>query len=336
MAKKKDLIKQAQEAYDNGKPIMTDAQFDALTEEAPLNMSDGGKVKHEEPMLSQGKCHAHDEVEKFMDDTRDSKYTVSLKVDGFACSLLYVCGKLAVASTRGDGDNGEDITKAVLKYVSNVPRTLKEAINIEIRGEIFYPSQVADNARNIAVGMCKRKEDSLVDEPIGLYFNAWDIVSTPFDYEFDKIKYAESLGFTWVPCAVLDRSAGVAKSIELMEAARDDFSGQADGIVFKCNSVRLQKKIGATQHHPKYSIAFKFPVPTVVTTVEKIEITTGKKSGKRTPVAYLTPVMCGGAVVKKVSLGSEAVMEEMGVKEGCKVELERAGGVIPHIKRVVK
>lgn len=330
------LIAQAQTAYDNGEPIMSDEQFDALTEDAPLNISEAGKVHHAIPMLSQGKCHEHEDVVKFLLDTQDAKYSVSLKLDGFACNLEYVYGKFVNASTRGNGSYGEDITDAVLAYVGNLRRELPERVNCSIRGEIVLgDGRNVDNARNIAVGMCKRKGDSIGPSNKTLEFYAYDIVGITFDYEWDKLKYLESLGVATVPATVVPGNSAL-QAVQQLESARETYPYASDGIVVKCNSRRLQVKLGTTAHHPKYSIAYKFKVPEVITTVEKIEITVGKKSGKRTPVAYLTPVMCDGAVVKKVSLGSEAVMESMGVKEGCKVRLSRSGGVIPHIEGVVE
>lgn len=335
MAKsRKKKIEEAQQAYDKGEPIMTDAQFDALAgkDGAPLSASKGGKVTHEVPMLSQGKCHALNEVEDWKAKCGDVKYSVTLKLDGIACSLLYVNGRLMCASTRGDGAAGEDITPNVRAYGRNIPWQLRENITIEVRGELVAPSD-RDNARNYVAGLCSRKGAAIVPEDDGFEFYAWDVLSQAFDYEFDKLNYVRSLGIKTVPGCVVG-SMEVSEEVLKLEDNRGDIP--ADGVVVKCNSRRLQERLGATAHHPRYSIAYKFAPDSVITQVERIEITVGKKTGKRTPVAYITPVMLGGAVVKKVSLGSEDAMARVGVSEGCFVEVTRAGGVIPHIVRVVR
>lgn len=336
-SKKGALIEEAQQAYDKGEPIMTDAQFDALAgkDGAPLSASKPGKVEHEVPMLSQGKCHALDEVSDFMSKAGDVKYSVTLKLDGIACSLLYMNGRLMIASTRGDGAAGEDITANVRQYARNVPPYLSENVSIEIRGELVTACK-CDNARNIAAGLCARRGEAIVPDENSLVFYAWDVISQQFDYEYDKLNYLKSLGIKVAMGSVVDAANVCATVMGLEDAAKGASAPPADGVVVKCNSRRLQERMGVTAHHPRYSIAYKFKPEEVETTVERIEITVGKKTGKRTPVAYITPVMLGGAVVKKVSLGSEDVMASMGICEGCRVMVTRAGGVIPHIVGVVK
>lgn len=339
MAKsRKKKIEEAQQAYDRGEPIMSDAEFDALAgaDGAPLSASKAGKVEHEVPMLSQGKCHAYEAVEDFLAKCGDAKYSVTMKMDGLACSLVYMNGRFMCASTRGDGFAGEDITKNVERYARNVPRQLSENDSIEVRGELVLDKAGADNARNIATGLCARRGDAIVPEEVGLRFYAWDILSPQYAYEYDKLAHLKALGFEVVEGAVVYANEVVMTVQGLEDLAKRPTFLAADGVVVKCNSKRLQDKLGATQHHPKYSIAYKFPPEQVETTVERIEKSVGKKTGKVTPVAHITPVMLGGAVVKKVSLGSEDVMAQMGITEGCRVYVARSGGVIPHIVGVVK
>lgn len=339
MAKsRKKKIEEAQQAYDKGEPIMSDAEFDALAGEdgAPLSASKGGKVAHDVPMLSQGKCHAYDDVLAFMEKCRDGKYSVTMKMDGLACSIMYLNGRLMCASTRGDGLSGEDITRNVQAYCPMVPRILPNGESIEVRGELVLGLPGAANARNVATGMCARRGDAIVPEETELRFFAWDVISQKYAYEYDKLAHLKSLGFEVVPGAVVFPNDVVPTIQGLEDAAKAPTALAADGVVVKCNSARLQEMLGSTAHHPRYSIAYKFAPEQVETTVERIEKSVGKKTGKITPVAHVTPVMLGGAVVKKVSLGSEDVMASMGISEGCRVIVTRSGGVIPHIIGVVK
>lgn len=340
MAKsRKKKIEEAQQAYDRGEPIMSDAEFDALAgkDGAPLSASKAGKVVRAVPMLSQGKCHAYDDVLAFIQKCGDVKYSVTMKMDGLACSLMYMNGRFMCASTRGDGIAGEDITPNVLAYCHNIPRFLENSETIEVRGELVLDKPCTPNARNVATGMCARRGEAIVPtEEVGLKFLAWDVISQQYAYEYDKLAHLKSMGFAVVDGAVV-YSAYVLKNVKALEdLSKSPTYLAADGVVVKCNSKRVQDILGSTQHHPKYSIAYKFPPYEVETTVERIERSVGKKTGKITPIAHITPVMIGGAVVKKVSLGSEDVMMEMGITEGCRVLVTRSGGVIPHIVRVVK
>lgn len=339
MAKsRKKKIEEAQQAYDRGEPIMTDAEFDALAgaDGAPLNASSGGEVRHEVPMLSQGKCHAYDSVTDFMAKCGDCKYSVTMKMDGIACSLQYMNGRLMVASTRGDGDAGEDITRNVLAYCDNVPRHLPGSDTIEVRGELVLNKPNVRNARNVVAGMCARRGDGIVQDENKMSFLAWDVISQQYAYEYDKLAHIRSLGFAVVDGSVVYPSDVVNTVKGLEDLAKSPNYLAADGVVVKCNSKRVQDRMGFTAHHPKYSIAYKFAPETVETTIERIEYSVGKKAGRVTPIAYVTPVMVAGAVVKKVSLGTEAAMAQMGITEGCRVVLTRSGGVIPHVIRVVK
>ena len=350
--------KQAQDAYDAGKPIMSDAEFDARFNENSGYLGKEGKVKHTVPMLSQQKCHSFEDVEKFigkMSKAGEQNIWASLKLDGFACSLLYRNGELVMASTRGDGESGEDITDAVKMYVDKkyIPRSLKDFIgsvlygvrinetDIEVRGEVVLPiSQAPENDtnyRNVATGLCKRKE--LKPSEYSLAFFAYDLLGGGYDNEPDNIKLSSlsALGFHVVPYKSFGSyisGPSLNQIFEIMEGLRDTFDVLCDGIVFKCNSRITKLRLGATDHHPKYSIAYKFPTNEYETQVISIEITIGK-TGKKTPVAHIKPVMIDGAVVRAVSLGSIDVMNKLDVVAGCMVMVTRSGGVIPKITRRV-
>ena len=338
METREDKIREAQRAYDNGTPIMSDAEFDALAgkDGAPLDASLAGKVKHKIPMLSQGKCHSYDEVFKFVKKTNDFNYSVTMKMDGLSCSLVYENGILKCASTRGNGDAGEDITRNVKAYVNNLPVKIPYDGTIEIRGEIVTGIPKMPNARNVATGMCARRDKAIVPDKVPLKFFAWDLIDDlTIRSESEKKNYIQELGFAFV-LGFVSRGGDIIECVkELERLAKRDDALAADGIVIKCCSPAKQAKLGVTAHHPKYSIAYKFAPPEVETTVNHIEITFGAKTGKQTPVAHINPVMLDGAVVKKVSLGSMAVMSELGIKEGSRVMVARSGGVIPHITKVL-
>lgn len=334
--------KQAQDAYDAGAPVMTDSEFDKRFGENSGYLGKAGKVIHNVPMLSQQKCHTVEDIKKFLDKMMkkgENKFSASLKLDGFACSLEYVNGSLHRASTRGDGMSGDDITEAIRAYV-RPPENIKCSRNIEIRGEVILPvselsGDTEENYRNIAVGMCKRKV--ITESNVRLKFYAYDVLGDVVDSMDDtcRFKFIEELGIDVVPHKFFMGNMRHCYDVIVgMEKMREDFDGVCDGIVFRCVSKTMKLRLGETSHHPKYSIAYKFDTKAVESVVRNIEITTGE-TGKRTPVAMIEPVVIDGATVSRVSIGSEAVMEKLGIKPGSRVLVKRSGGVIPKIVEVL-
>lgn len=328
--------KEAQAAYDAGHPIMTDAEFDARFPENSGYLGQTGKVEHEIPMLSQQKCHTEGELQRFIDKVRKAGEIMlyaSLKVDGFACSLVYQDGKLVHASTRGDGHAGEDITAAFLKYVEKwfIPQIDKPG-RFEIRGEVVLPksqTKEGENPRNIAVGMCKRKE--LIDDDRCLDFYAWEII----DNAGNVVTPDFTTEYRIVGGEVFSTKDKAEDIIRAISARRRNFDAVCDGIVVRCVSREVQEKLGCTDHHPKWSMAYKFSTGTAISEVLDIEIAVGK-TGKRTPVAEILPVVIDGAKIQSVSLGSEGVMQDLGIEIGSRVLVTRSGGVIPKIIRIVE
>lgn len=341
--------KQAQSAYDAGKPIMSDAEFDARFVENCGNLGSAGTVDHAVPMLSQQKCHYLADVSEFIDAMKkkgESTFWMSLKLDGIAASIEYKDGKISRVSTRGDGISGTDITAAAKKYIdrSFIPRAINDDRNIEIRGEIILSlSEMGydpeTNYRNIACGLMMRSE--LTESTIKCAFYAYDIIieGVVLD-EHQKVLELEKLGFNPVPGLFIsfvgyDNGDLLNTSFEQIKHCRHSFDGACDGVVIKCNNPAVQSKLGCTKHHPRYSIAYKWQTKRVESTVIDIDIMTGK-SGKKTPVARIEPVIIDGANVSSVSLGSVDMMEKRGIKSGCKVIVERSGGVIPRIVEVIR
>ena len=329
--------KEAQAAYDAGHPIMSDAEFDARFPENSGSLGEPGKIFHACPMLSQQKCHTAADLQKFMDkmaEAGEGVFRASLKLDGFACSLIYRDGQLVQASTRGDGQYGEDITDAVKKYVNLPPLSIEG--RLEVRGEIILPksqTKPGENPRNIAVGMCKRK--ALTEDDRWNEFYAYACVVYEVGDVFADLEGLEFLGFKTVPWIPVPREIPAESIIGQFIAWRDSFDAEADGIVVCCANSMIQEELGCTAHHPKWSMAYKFAAGTAISEVLDIEITIGR-TGKRTPVAKISPVVIDGAKIQSVSLGSEDVMQDLGIEIGSRVLVTRSGGVIPKIIRVVE
>jgi DNA ligase (NAD+) len=332
-----------QDAYQAGKPVISDAEYDALTRKleavkpdskalARIGIADG-KVAHTTPMLSLQKAYTFADVECWWAcDTNGlgNRLMASYKLDGIACSLRYESGKLVCASTRGDGLNGMDITANVLA-ADAIPSELATAETIEIRGELvlrasdYEALKVKKSGRNAVAGAVNGK---VTDITRALHFVAYDVIGS--DCECDKFATIERLGFEVAPHRSIEWSE-VEALIREWTDARSSYAYEIDGIVFKLEEVAHQAALGATKHHPRGAIAYKFGCEVIRTTVKAIDITVGAKTGKETPVIVFEPIMLSGASVSKASMGSMAKLAQSGIKVGDVIEVTRQGGVIPKI-----
>ncbi|MBR2307185.1 MAG: hypothetical protein IKA48_08315 [Fibrobacter sp.] len=334
--------KEAQKAYDEGNPIMTDAEFDAAFAENSGALGTAGKVEHVQPMLSQKKCHSAGDVETFllklMRVHGEEAVFASLKLDGFACALRYRNGELVQALTRGDGHFGEDITDAIKAYVAPeyLPAHINSREDIEIRGEVILPpsqmqpQDAGKNPRNIATGMGMRK--TITPDLRKLAFYAYDaVLPMPFLTRRERVM---NLGFAWVPGVTMECMSAPRETIDVLAEILSNTDACADGIVFRAISRYTELLSKSTAHHPGYSIALKFTTKTAESEVVSIETTIGR-TGRLTPVATIKPVHLDGATITSVSLGSVQCMIESGIHTGSRVIVTRQGGVVPKIIKVM-
>jgi DNA ligase (NAD+) len=270
---------------------------------------------------------------------------LSWKADGISCSLVYQDGQLIEASTRGDGPTGQDLMQHV-RLMATVPQTVHGEGRIEVRGEIVCPKanlqglrdrngkQYAD-CRSAASSLCN--QDTPSKDVAMLEFWAWDVIAD--DDELCKKQQGVPsllcvLGFEKHCYLLWGTDEIVLPTLVLLSKRRDNCPIPTDGIVIRINDNKVFYAQGFTDHHPKGSIAYKFPAQTTTSVVRRIEITVGA-TGRRTPVAWFDPVTILGRTVEKASLGSEAKMQELGVFEGATVEVGLSNDVIPKVYRVV-
>jgi len=351
------------EYYVLAAPTVSDAQFDALvseieqaesehpewtladspTQQVGSDLQDNGRrlVRHRTRMLSCQKAQTQDEVTKWLAQTEKKLhgaqvYALEWKYDGISCSLVYQDGRLISAATRGNKDCGQDLLAHVMR-VPSVPKHISMAGRVEVRGEI-----VCLKAELAALGYkdCRTAAAALTNQvvPTGeverLVFIAWQMDSDeqPFGTESMSIVAAQQHGFL---CDVRTcDGAGVCKALDEYSELRESLPYPTDGVVIKIDNKVVAASLGCTEHHPKGNIAYKFSAQKTVTRVLRIEVSVGS-TGKRTPVAYLEPVMIMGREVKQASLYSEKKMAELGVTEGCLVEVGLSNDVTPKVYRVV-
>lgn len=327
------------------------------------------KIRHKIPMLSLANAlnpeEAKDFLEKIARDApaileaagRDPAEPVAFvgepKVDGLSCSLRYEARRLVAAATRGDGREGEDVTRNVLT-IASVPKALPpDAPDIlEVRGEIFMsrPDFQALNAqqasagekpfanpRNAAAGSL-RQLDASVTASRTLSFFAYALGDCPVPFADRQSEMRDKLsswGFSLnEPSCAFESIEGMEAYYEAMEAARPNLSYDIDGLVYKIDEFALQAAFGFVSRSPRWAIAHKFPAEKARTRLLSISIQVGR-TGVLTPVAELEPVTVGGVVVSRATLHNADEIGRKDIRVGDMVIVQRAGDVIPQILGVV-
>ncbi|MDC0326815.1 NAD-dependent DNA ligase LigA, partial [Candidatus Pelagibacter sp.] len=314
------------------------------------------KVKHRIPMLSLSNAFDEEDLlnfEKkilnFISENVKYKITYSAepKIDGISASLIYRDGKFIKGLSRGDGNEGEDITNN-LATIKDIP---KKIINknfpkeIDIRGEVFIQnsdfkslSKKFANPRNAASGSLRQK-DPEETRKIPLKFIAYT-----HGYEeglnaknqSDYLKQLDDWGFK---TNSLNRLITGVKNLMInydkIEKKRVELDFDIDGIVYKINDFNLQKRLGYIANAPRWAIAHKFSSNKAISEILNIDIQIGR-TGALTPVAKIKPVNIGGVVVSNATLHNEDEINRKDLRIGDIATIERAGDVIPHILSVDK
>lgn len=316
------------------------------------------QVQHDVPMLSINNGFSEEDVHNFdrrihegLESNRAVDYACELKFDGLAINLRYENGVLVLASTRGDGFTGEDVT-ANIRTVRSIPlklQTKKPPALIEVRGEVLmFKADFAKlnqrqreanqkefaNPRNAAAGSL-RQLDSRVTAQRSLRFFAYGIGSLegadmPLRHSA-LLDWYQSLG---IPvCSertVVNDAQGLLAFFGDIGQRRSQLSYDIDGVVYKVDDIAQQKQLGFVSRAPRFAIAHKFPAEEATTTVLDIEIQVGR-TGALTPVARLSPVAVGGVTVTNATLHNEDEVRRKDIRIGDCVIVRRAGDVIPEV-----
>ena len=351
-----EKLNHATKAYDQGRPYMSDPDWDRLygeleklEKELGYTLPDSptqkviyeaavlelNKVNHNHRMLSLAKTKSIDEVNAFLND-RES--IVMCKMDGLTCSLLYENGKLVRAETRGDGLAGEDVTHNAM-VIPSIPKRIPYKERLVVDGEIICKYSDFDvfsgeykNPRNFAAGSI-RLLDSRECEKRHLTFVVWDVIEGFNEKELlsKKLFSLDVYGFTVVPFIMLKHLN--PDIVEWVQEIAKKSGFPIDGAVIKFNDIAYGKSLGFTAHHFNNAIAYKFYDETHGTHLKYIEWTMGR-TGVLTPVAVFEPIEIDGATVERASLHNVSVMREiMGncCYAGQRLEVFKANQIIPQI-----
>lgn len=312
-------------------------------------------VKHRYPMLSLSNTYSIGELDEFITriekEEGETEFVCELKFDGTAISLTYEEGKLLRAVTRGDGESGDDVT-ANVRTIGSIPLTLTGDYpdEFEIRGEIFMPyasfdrlnaereaagEQLFANPRNAAAGTLKQQQSSIVAKR-GLDCTLYQIASRelPFSTHWEALESARRWGFKVSEHARICRSAEEIRSfIEHWDIARKELPYPTDGIVIKVNDFAKRRRLGFTSKSPRWAVAYKFKAEQALTRLVSVDFQVGR-TGAITPVANLEPVLLAGTVVKRATLHNAEQIEQLDIRLGDMVYVEKGGEIIPKITEV--
>ena len=355
------------EYYNNQKSEISDFEYDQLFDELSALEQETGfvmstsptqtvgyetkseltKVKHNHPMLSLDKTKDINDVVKFLDG-RDG--VVMAKMDGLTCSLRYVNGELISAETRGDGETGEDILHCA-KTIKNIPLHINCRDEVIVDGEVIISlddfekinailpeEERYKHPRNLASGSI-RQLDSTIAAQRNMQFIAWKLIKGCDDNSFwERLNFMRKLGFSTVAAVLVlrknmcieDYTATIEGTIDIIKNMAKEMGYPIDGCVIGYDDVAYGDSLGATGHHLRGQLAYKFYDEVYETRLLDIEWTMGK-TNTLTPTAIFETVNIDGTDVGKASLHNISIIKKLGLTNNCTVRVYKANQIIPQI-----
>lgn len=362
------LNKWAYEYYVQDAPSVSDREYDALYDElkeleretgvrlpdSPTRRVGGEPIKafarhtHIAPLFSLDKAVTEDELAAFV--TRVHKvdpaavFTVEYKFDGLTMCLTYENGRFVRATTRGNGKEGEDVTAQALT-VRSFPLAIPYKGTLEVRGEAIirlpvleqynreHPDEPLKNARNAAAGAIRNLDPKVTASrhPEIVFYDINYMSDAPVSSQQEAAATLKKWGFQTFPflrvCSTFDE---VTDAVDEIEVGRKSLDVLTDGAVIKTDSEAVRRLMGYTDKFPRWAIAYKFEAEEAEATVEKVVWQVGR-TGKLTPLAFITPVELAGATVRRATLNNFGDLTRKDVKIGSRVLVRRSNEVIPEI-----
>lgn len=356
------------EYYVLDKPTVSDGEYDKLYDELrKLEQSSGvvlpnsptkrvggdpvskfEKHKHIERLYSLDKCVSVEELNGFHEKiTRvfnsDPVYTVEYKFDGLTMCLTYENGLFVKASTRGNGEIGEDVTKQILT-VKTFPLSIDYKGKLEVKGEAIIrlsvlekynktASEILKNPRNAVAGAVRNLDPKITaSRGVEIYFYDVNYIEdNSISSQLDAVEFLKKNGFKVFDfLKVCNNFDDVIKALEIIKIERKKIDVLTDGAVVKVNDYSVRNELGATEKFPRWAMAFKFEPEEVTTILENIVWNVGR-TGKMTPLAILSPVELCGVTVRKATLNNSGDIERKSIKIPSRVLVRRSNEVIPEI-----
>jgi DNA ligase (NAD+) len=343
--------------------------FDLATPDSPTQRVGGEPVDHLEtvahvaPMRSMDAADEPEEVRDFDDRIRraladtdwegEVAYFCEPKFDGLSVEVVYEDGEFVRAATRGDGEEGDDVSDQV-RTIPTVPLRLRGDYpeRLAVRGEVHMPRDAFQaynrerveageepfaNPRNAAAGTLRQLDPSVVAErPLAVFF--FGVLASSRDLPTHATVYEQfpewGLRVSELPELVEDCEAAIDYRDAMLDR-RDDLAFEIDGVVIKLNDRDACERLGHTARAPRWAVAYKFPARKEETTIRDVVVQVGR-TGRLTPVALLDPVEVGGVTVSRATLHNPEEIARLDANVGDEVRIKRAGDVIPKVEGVVE
>lgn len=324
------------------------------------------EVRHRLPMLSLENSFSDQDmrdfdarIKRFLGDDSPVQYTIEPKIDGLAIELVYEHGTLTVASTRGDGEVGENVTRNI-KTILTIPLTLTQKKNtlpppdlLEVRGEVYMEVEAFENLnrervdrglppfanpRNAAAGSLRQLDPKVTAKrPLNMFCYGVGIINASCNTHHELMILLQQWGLrvNRPYIRIGETITDVIDYCRHLEEIRDQFFYEIDGAVIKVNRLDLQTRLGQKTRSPRWAMAYKFKATQETTTIIKIDTQVGR-TGALTPVAHLQPVELGGVLVRRATLHNHEEIQKKDIREGDRVIVQRAGDVIPEVVKAIK
>lgn len=372
----REIVKHQHDYHALDRPTISDRDYDKLLEElisleekypeyklidSPSQRVGGAvldgfkQVRHTTALLSLDNSYNEEDLKQFdqrvkkvLDEKPD--YVLEMKIDGLTVALKYENGILVQGATRGNGEVGEDVTENV-KTIKEIPLKLKEAIDIEVRGEVYISKAgfvklnemqeennlpTFANPRNAAAGSLRQLDSKVASKrPLSIF--VFDVLNGGPDHltkHSDTFDYLESIGFITTEKFILDDIDDVVKTCEIMIEKRKELIYDIDGMVVKVNDLNQRQTLGVKAKSPRWAMAYKFPAEEKETVVKDIIVQVGR-TGVLTPKAELEPVFVAGSTIAFATLHNQDFIDEKDIRIGDHVIIQKAGDVIPAVVRVL-
>lgn len=324
----------------------------------------GGAVKegfrsyhHPVPLQSLANAFSLEELQAFDQSLRKEipasriRYSVEFKIDGLSIALYYHNGLLQTAATRGDGNDGEDVTSNV-RTIRAVPLSIPYSGDVAVRGEIYMPKKAFEqlneerdalgeplfaNPRNAAAGSLRQLDPQITAKRSlsGLFYTVMNDEACGLTSQDEAISFIQSLHLPPIQNKICSTIEDAYDYCMMWNEKRQELPFEIDGMVIKLTDLALQKQLGMRAKSPRWAIAYKFPPEQKKTKLHDITLQIGR-TGVATPVGELEPVFVAGSTIRRATLHNRAFIEEKDIRIGDTVVIQKAGDVIPEIDHVVK
>ena len=314
------------------------------------------KATHDIPMLSLANAFSPKNIKDFikkiknflnLPESEKISFSAEPKIDGISASLKYIDGLFTLGLSRGDGKTGEDITNN-LKTIIDIPKKINTVgfpKILEVRGEVYISksdfkkiSKKFANPRNAAGGSLRQKDPNETKKiPLKFIAYGFGVVKPQnFEKQSEYLKLLKSWGFNTNPLnVIISNIEDIDKNYNSIEESRSKIDYDLDGLVYKVNDLKLQKRLGFVSNSPRWAIAHKFSAEKGFSLIKNIEIQIGR-TGALTPVAKIDPVSIGGVVVSNATLHNVDEINRKDIRIGDTACIQRAGDVIPQVLYIDK